>query len=102
MKPSNDYEAILLILEGLVAKGHRIDGFIDDTWNKEDVTYTDSPRTATEGMCGVDEGFVLMTDKEGKSGYIYFVLGNSPEEVACDYTVNLDPDLSNITNPWWE
>lgn len=102
MKPSNDREAISLILSGLVSKGHSINGVIDDTWNKEDVTHTSDVDEATALVTGVDEAFVLMTDKEGKTGYIYFVLGNSPEEVACDYTVNLDPDLSSIVDPWWE
>jgi hypothetical protein len=98
MKPSNDREAITLILTGLVEKGHTIDGVIEDTWNKEGVTLTSDPSEAAELCSGVDECFVYLDDR---SAYIYFVLGNEPEEVACDYTVNLDPDLSAIVDPWW-
>lgn len=106
MKPSNDREAIRLILQGLVAKGHKIVGYIDDTWNRDDKTYTSSVSEAADAMNGVDEGFVLFNSKDyegtGYDAWVYFVLGNDPEEVACNYTINLDPDLSNITDPWWE
>lgn len=99
MKPSNDKEAIALILQGLVDKGHTITAVIDDTWAKDDKTYTSDVNEAVALCTGVDEAFVLLDDE---SAYIYFVLGNDPEEVACDYTTNLDPDLSNITDPWWQ
>lgn len=106
MRPSNDREAIRLILTGLVAKGHKIVGFIDDTWNRDDKTYTADPNEAADAMNNVDEGFVLLCTKDsegtGDNAWIYFVLGNDPEEVACNYTTNLDPDLSSITDPWWE
>lgn len=98
MKPSNDREAITLILTGLVEKGHTVYGVIDDIWDKENVTLTSDPNEAAALVCEVDEAFVYLDDREA---YIYFVLGNDPEEVACDYTVNLDPDLSNIVDPWW-
>lgn len=105
MRPSNDREAITLILEGMVAKGHSIVAVIDDTWNRDDKTYTSSVEEAVGLVCGVDEAFVLLntagSDHNDDDAWIYFVLGNDPEEVACDYTTNLDPDLSNITDPWW-
>lgn len=107
MRPSNDKEAITLILQGLVAAGHTIVSVIDDTWNKDDKTYTSDVDEAVDLITGVDEGFVLLRTKDSDDpdymddAWIYFVLGNDPEEVACNYTVNLDPDLSNITDPWW-
>lgn len=99
MNPSNDKEAITLILEGLVAAGHTLGGVIDDTWNKDEIQYPATIEDAVALVTGVDEAFVYM---DGQDAYIYFVLGNDPEEVASDYTTNLDPDLSNITDPWWE
>lgn len=104
MKPSNDKEAITLILKGLAAKGRTVTHVIDDTWDKENKTPVSSIDEAVGLITGVDEAFALFgVDDEGYAdAYIYFVLGNDPEEVACDYTTNLDPDLSNITRPWWE
>ena len=98
MRPSNDREAITLILNGLVMAGHTITAVIDDTWNKDEKTYTSNVHEALALVTSVDEAFVLFDDE---SAWVYFVLGNEPEEVACNYTTNLDPDLSNITDPWW-
>jgi hypothetical protein len=99
MRPSNDREAITLILEGLVNAGHTITAVIDDTWNKDEKTYTSDVTEAVSLCTGVDEAFVLL---DNESQWIYFVLGNDPEEVASNYTVGLDPDLSNIVDPWWD
>lgn len=98
MKPSNDREAVTLILQGLVDKGHVLKEVQDDTWNPDpaDNVKVSTVSEAVEVVMSVDEAFVIF-----ERGYVFFVLGNSPEEVACDYTVNLDPDLSNITDPWW-
>lgn len=104
MKPNNDREAITLILEGLVAKGRILDQVQDDTWDRDpnNNTKVSTVIEAVDLVTGVDEAFVYFKDKDGnQDGYIYFVLGNEPEEVACDYTVNLDPDLHNIIEPWW-
>lgn len=108
MKPSNDKEAITLILEGMKAKGWSCLMVQDDTWSNDEA---DNPRVTTipeavEVITGVDEAFAYLykegnTDHSNPDGYIYFVLGNSPEEVACDYSVGLDPDLSSIIDPWW-
>lgn len=104
MKPSTDKEAITLILRGLGEKGHKVTHVIDDTWNKDERTPVSSVEEAVDLITGVDEAFALFgVDDEGLvNAYIYFVLGNDPEEVAADYTTNLDPDLSNIVDPWWE
>lgn len=99
MRPSNDREAITLILEGLVAKGHTLTNVIDDTWNKDERTPVNSVEEAVDLVTGVDEAFVLL---DNDSQWIFFVLGNEPEEVASNYTIGLDPDLDNIVRPWWE
>jgi len=101
MKPSNDREAVSLILNGMVAVGHSIVEVADDTWNTDERQQTTDPNEATEMVMAVDEAYVFLNTPEGTSGYIYFVLGNDPEEVACDYTTNLSPDLDNIVDPWW-
>lgn len=109
MRPSNDKEAITLILDGMAAKGWTVYMVQDDVWGvAEDNVLVSSTDEAVDAITAVDEAFAFFvkgtppTDKsDGGDGYIYFVLGNEPEEVACDYTTNLDPDLSSITDPWW-
>ena len=110
MKPSNDREAITLILEGMVKKGCSLVSVIDDTWNKDEVTVVTNVEQAVKLVTGVDEAFVRINlpdspvDLTGQTsdGYIYFVLGNDPEEVVCDHTVNLSEFIDPIVSPWWE
>lgn len=101
MKPSNDREAVTLILEGLAKKGYRVTEVMDDTYCPDERTAVTEVSEAIELVMGVDEAFVYLLTPDMLPGYIFFVLGNDPEEVACDYTVNLDPDLSDIVDPWW-
>jgi hypothetical protein len=102
MKPSNDREAIGLILEGLAQQGYRVTEVMQDTWMPEDLTPVNSPEEAADAVCEVDEAYVYIDTPDGSEGWIFFVLGNEPEEVASNYTVNLDPALSNIVDPWWD
>lgn len=108
MKPSNDREAITLILNGLAEKGWITYMVQDDTWNPdpEENTRVNTVAEAVDVVMGVDEAFVYLTRdldtvNEGPDAYIYFVLGNEPEEVAADMTTNLSPDIDPIIDPWW-
>ena len=38
---------------------------------------------------------------EGPNSFVYFVYGNDPEEVVCDYGVSLEPVLGPLTEGWW-
>jgi hypothetical protein len=98
MKPSNDREAITLILQGMVDKGHSLTSVNDGEENYPVSTVEEAVGHVTD----VDIATVEMTNKEGEYAWIWFVLGNDPEEVASDYTTNLDPDLRNIVDPWWK
>lgn len=101
MKPSNDREAITLILQGMVDAGWTITEVANDTWNPDAREVTSDVVEAVGHVTDVDEAYVFLTQEGRKDQYIFFVLGNDPEEVACDYTVGLDPELSAITDPWW-
>lgn len=108
MRPNNDREAITLIIEGLAKQGWTCYMVQNDTWDRDpanNVMCANIPEAVT-ACTAADEAFAYFhkgeqVHPEGPDAYIYFVLGNDPEEVACDYTTNLDPDLSNITDPWW-
>lgn len=111
MKPSNDKEAITLILQGMTSMGYTVTSVQQDIRDKYDQILVSEPEQAAALVCECDEGLVYLNlpnsdtaddGSEGWDGYIYFVLGNEPEEVACDYTTNLDPDLDNIISPWWQ
>lgn len=102
MKPSTDKEAITLILTGLTDAGWTVTEVADDTWNTDERTKVYDIGTAVDMVMEVDEAYVFLDGPNPRGQYIYFVLGNDPEEVAADYTIGLDPHLSNITDPWWE
>jgi hypothetical protein len=49
-----------------------------------------------------DDGYLLVTLPDGTStSHVYFVYGNDPEEVACDYGVSLEPVIGPLTESWW-
>lgn len=101
MKPTNDKEAITLILDGLIAAGCKP----VNVWDGEELTPVTNTEEAVPVICNLDEAvlnLVLPADADRTGSHIYFVLGNEPEEVACDYGVSLSPYLDPIVNPWWE
>lgn len=105
MKPSNDHEAMTLILQGLEDRGCKVTHVIEDNWNPDDVTPVSSIKEAVELLDNLDEGVVwidLPSGGERENSFIFFVLGNDPEEVACDYGVSLSPYIDPIVDPWWE
>lgn len=101
MKPSNDREAISLIIDGLIERG--VTPTVSRNGADEDLPYTDK-ESALGWLTSCDESVLFVNLPEGaarESSFIYFVLGNEPEEVACDYGVSLSPYLDPIVDPWW-
>lgn len=104
MKPQSDREAISLIIDGLIERGCTPIASRDG--DNEDLPYTDK-ESALDWLTSCDESVLfvdlpLHAEADRTSSHIYFVLGNDPEEVACDYGVSLSPYLDPIVNPWWE
>lgn len=97
MKPSNDREAITLILDGLRAKG--VTPYVVN--DGEDVVPVDSTAAAVEAITAVDEATVEVSLPDGRESFIFFVLGNDPEEVVCDHGVSLSEFIDPIVDPWW-
>ena len=98
MKPSNDREAITLILEGLIERGCEIILSIDG--EREQLPFTDVT-SAVAWVTSCDDGSVWVNTPDGQESFVYFVLGNDPEEVACDHGVNLSQYIDPIVEPWW-
>ena len=95
--PSSDSAAIRQTIRALRAAGWELD-FVRD--GEEDIPVTDENK-AIKDLTAVDQSYLNV--KRGEvTGYVFFVLGNDPEEVICDYTTNLDPTISDLTNGWFE
>lgn len=100
MKPSSDAEAMRLILDGLVEAGCKVTHVHDG----EEPNPVGSIDEALVLLNNLDEATVWIDLPPGydrSNSFIYFVMGNSPEEVACDYGVSLSPLLDPIIEPWW-
>lgn len=102
MIPKNDREAISLIIDGLIERGCA-PTVVRDGANEDHLYIT--KEAALDDLTSCDES-VLFVDlpagaKRGSS-YIYFVLGNEPREVACDYEVSVSEFLEPIVDPWWD
>ena len=56
-----------------------------------------SERQLIDNLFACDEAHLLVRGN-GKSGWVFFVLGNDGYDVICDYTVNLEPWLSEVND----
>jgi hypothetical protein len=101
MKPSNDREAIGLILNGLQDQGFTDFQVVQDAWCPDEITDAKDADDATRLVCEVDEAPVYCKFPDGATGWLFFVLGNDPEEVLNDHTVNLSEFVDPIIDPWW-
>lgn len=98
MKPSSDREAISSIISGLTKAGVKMLSVVDGA--NEEFAFEDK-KEALDNLTSCDESVLNVLLPDGKQSHIYFVLGNDPEEVACDYGVSLSPFLDPIIQPWW-
>ena len=99
MKPSDDLEAISLIIDGLIKRGCK--PTVARNGADDDLPYTDK-ESAIDWLTSCDESILFVDVPHDGHGWIYFVLGNSPEEVVCDHTVNLEEYIDPIVMPWWD
>lgn len=104
--PESDSAAIRQIIRALRKAGWELD-YVDD---REDEVKVKTEKEAIDAITAVDEAFLLLTRldpipgtlcKERTRAHVFFVLGNDPEEVACDYTVNLSPVIDRLVERWF-
>lgn len=95
--PTTDRAGIRRIIAALLADG----------WEPKFVEYSDgelvklSGRLSAEAeVLAVDDAFLVVA-KGDEEGWVRFVMGNDPEEVAADWTVNLTA-VERETDSWWE
>ena len=96
--PSTDRAAATAIIRGVINAGWRLDRVNDG----DDVIPVTTVTQALDAIFAVDMAHLFVQHPATDAvGWIWFVLGNEPEEVACDHTVNLSPAIDPITDKWW-
>lgn len=97
-KPSTDRAAITQTLKALAEAGwtaHAVDQREDEPEKVATV------QQAVKLVMEVDEAFVFVRRGE-ETGWVFFVLGNDPDEVICNHTVGLSDVLDPLMEGWWE
>lgn len=100
--PTTDRGGIEQTIRALRAAGWELD-YVDD--REEEYIVTTEPE-AVQHVMDVDEAFVHFKKREANgvvyaTGYVFFVLGNAPDEVICDYTTNLEDVVGPLTDSWF-
>lgn len=96
--PSSDTAGMRQVIRALKAAGHTLDYVFDG----EEYVPVNGEQEALDAINAVDQAWLYVTLPDGVvKGWIFFVLGNEPEEVICDHTVNLSPVLDPLTKTWW-
>lgn len=96
--PSSDRAAIRQVIRALRKADHVITGGHDgEDFFKASPTESEDSLIANLTAC--DDSTLHVTLPDGSKSHIYFVLGNSPEEVMCDYGVSLEPAIGHFTDP---
>lgn len=100
--PSSDKAAIRQIIRALRKAGYTLTGGHDGEDFFEVPADVSEDKLIDDYLTVCDDS-TLHTWKDGEgNSFVYFVLGNSPEEVACDYGVSLEPVLGPLTGSWWD
>jgi len=97
--PSSDTAAIRQIIRALRAKGY----VLIAVWDGEERVPVTTETEAIEAITAVDDATLTVAEgtPTGPKGWVLFVMGNDPEEVAADYTINLSHVLDPLTESWW-
>lgn len=100
--PKTDESAIRQVIKALQAAGWRLNNVHD---GEDVIPARNDADTALAAIMAVDEARLDVLQRDGVGevslrGWVLFVLGNDPEEVACDYTVNLSDVLEPLFDRW--
>jgi len=96
--PTTDSAGIRQVIRALRKSGHVLYSVNDG----EEETKVSTETAAVEAIMAVDMAHLHVTLPGGNgAGWVFFVLGNAPDEVVSDYTLNLDPTIDNLIRTWW-
>jgi len=99
--PSSDKAGVRQTIRALRAADHVITAVQDGAGEIHKF-----PPDASEGaiiaeVMSCDDGYLIVnTPGRLTDSHIYFVFGNDPEEVICDYTVDLSPVIDPLMEGW--
>jgi len=99
--PTSDYAAIKAILNQL-ERDNWLPWSVDDGEEDTEIKQTG---TALTLITAVEDAkyyvkHVLESGEVDATGWVRFVLGNEPFEVAANYTVNLSESIEKLTDTW--
>ena len=84
-KPKSDKAAIRQTIRALKKAGYK----------KESMTLV------IEAITAVDIAWLYVRNEtDNKARWVYFVMGNDPKEVICDYTTNLEHVIGPLMDSW--
>lgn len=84
-KPKTDSAAIRATIRALKKAGYK----------KESMTLV------IEAITAVDIAWLYVrSETDDKARWVYFVMGNDPEKVICDYTTNLEHVIGPLMESW--
>lgn len=95
--PSTDSAAIEATIHALLADGWELVAVKDGDDGNVAVTYRAQARRA---ITAVDMAH-LYVRKGDETGWVFFVLGNDPEEVINNHTINLSEPLGRLMDSWF-
>ena len=95
--PTSDRGGIQQVYRALVADGWEIVTVYD---GGDDDEFVSSEKETIAAIMAVDDAYMNVVKGE-QTGWVRFVLGNAPDEVVCDYTVNLSEVLDPLMRSWW-
>ena len=93
--PSSDRAGVIQTFRALIAAGWTE----PSVWDGEESTAVTTEGQAVEIVMSVDQAH-LHVKKDGETGWVFFVLGNDPDEVINDHTINLSDVLDPLTEGW--
>jgi hypothetical protein len=93
--PTTDRGGIQQAIRALLSDGWKLDSVFD---TEEDIPVNNETE-AIEAIEAVGLGHLHVT-RDNDRGWVFFVLGNDPDEVICDYTTNLDI-IDKLTDGWY-
>lgn len=95
--PESDKAAIRQTIRALRAAGYGLASVYDREEDTEVTTETEALKLITD----LDDAY-LFVRRDGKRSWVRFVMGNDPDEVIADHTVDLSPVLDPLTDKWFE
>lgn len=94
--PSSDSAGIRQAIRALRGAGYTL----VEVWDGEETVPVKNESEAVAAITAVDDATLFVRTPEGdRDPWVRFVMGNDPEEVICDYVVDLTV-LDDLIDTW--